>query len=62
MHVARVSDGGAEPEPSVLCDRVSSLDKVRSDLCDAVIRRLRDPGIGPGDAGMVVLPPPSPAS
>lgn len=61
VNITRVSDGGIDFELSVLCDRVSSLDKVRSDLYYVVLKQFRDAGIDLGDGRMVVLPPPAPA-
>lgn len=56
VSIVRVSEVGIDFDLSVLCDRVSNLDRVRSDLYRAILTAFRAAGIGLAEARTIVIP------
>ncbi|WP_168201573.1 DUF3772 domain-containing protein [Phreatobacter aquaticus] len=62
VNITRVSEIGIDFDLSVLCDRVSNLDRVRSDIYYAVLGKFRESGINLAEARTIVVaasPPPA---
>ncbi len=56
VSIVRVGETGIELDLTVLCDRVSNLDRVRTDLYRAILTAFRNAGIGLTEARTIVIP------